>query len=557
MAAMRELFAPFRHRIFLAIWVASLFSNFGSLIQAVGASWMMTSMSVSADMVALVQASTSLPIMLFSLFAGAIADVWDRRLVMLVAQTLMLVVSAALAIIAFMGLVTPWLLLGLTFLLGCGTALHGPAWQSSVGEQVPRSDLPGAVALNSMGFNLARAVGPAIGGLVVASAGPQVAFMLNAVTYVGLIVVLVGWKRPRVQRTLPPEGVLSAMSAGLRYGRLSPQIRVVLLRVAVLTLLTAAIWSLMPLVARDLLGGDSLIYGILLGSFGAGAVVGAVVSGTVRRRLANETVLRCAILIFAIASVVIGVSSHLWMSIAALLVAGMAWVLALSNFNVIVQLSSPRWVVGRSMAVYQMTAFAGVALGSWLWGHLAEQAGLPATFAVAGVLLLASILIGLRVPLPSSEALKLEPTEARAHPTHNLDILPRSGPVVTAIEYRIPEERLPEFLKCMRELRVIRRRDGGYNWHLLRDIADPDLWTERFESATWLALLRLRERSTVADQELLARIVAMHAGDEPPRRRHMLERPPAALAQLESGAEHADAASASTDPNLPASRLNP
>ena len=214
--------APFRHRIFFAIWTASLVSNFGSLIQGVGASWLMTSIAPSADMVALVQAASSLPIMLFSLLAGAAADVWDRRSVMLAAQVAMLLVSAALSFLAYLGLVTPWLLLGLTFLLGCGAALYGPAWQSSVGEQVPRDVLPAAVALNSLGFNIARTVGPAIGGIVVAAAGAQAAFLLNALSYIGLIVVLLTWKRPAAPNPLPPETVGAAMRAGLRYVRLSP-----------------------------------------------------------------------------------------------------------------------------------------------------------------------------------------------------------------------------------------------------------------------------------------------------------------------------------------------
>src|SRR4051794_25200280 len=243
--------APFRHGIFLAIWTASLVSNFGSLIQGVGASWLMTSIAPSADMVALGQAASSLPIMLFSLLAGATADVWDRRLVMLVAQVAMLLISAALSALAYFGLVTPWLLLGLTFLLGCGAALYGPAWQPSVGEQVPRHVLPAAIALNSLGFNIARTVGPAIGGIVVAAAGAQAAFLLNALSYIGLIIVLLTWKRPVTPDPLPPETVGAAMRAGLRYVRLSPAIRTVLVRSLAFGLCGSAVWALMPLIARD------------------------------------------------------------------------------------------------------------------------------------------------------------------------------------------------------------------------------------------------------------------------------------------------------------------
>src|SRR5262245_9874902 len=268
--------APFHSRIFALIWTASLISNFGSLIQTVGASWMMTSIAPSADMVALVQSSTTLPIMLLSLVSGAAADIWDRRLLMLFAQSLMLVVAGVLTVIGYMGLITPWTLLSLTFLLGCGTALYSPAWQSSVGEQVPRPDLPAAVALNSLAFNIARTTGPAIGGLIVAQAGPPAAFLINGISYVGLIVVLASWRRPKPAPFLPPENMLMAIGTGVRYARLSPDIRTVLIRGLLFGLLGSSIWSLMPLVARDLIGGNAVTYGILLGAFGIGAVLGAL-----------------------------------------------------------------------------------------------------------------------------------------------------------------------------------------------------------------------------------------------------------------------------------------
>jgi MFS family permease len=259
--------APFSSRTFLKIWSASLVSNFGSLIQAVGASWLMTSLAPSPDYVALVQASTTLPIMLLALPSGAVADIWDRRLIMLIAQGLMLTVSIMLALITYLGSITPWTLLSLTFLIGVGTALYGPAWQSSVGEQVQREHIPAAVALNTMSYNLARTAGPAIGGVIVATAGAPFAFVVNACTYVGLIIVMATWKRPTTVSHLPPETMWMAMRAGLRYSRLSPAIRAVMLRGFVLGTLGSAIWALMPLIARDLLGGSATTYGILFGTF--------------------------------------------------------------------------------------------------------------------------------------------------------------------------------------------------------------------------------------------------------------------------------------------------
>lgn len=274
--------APFRHDIFRTIWIASLASNFGGLIQAVGAAWLMTSISQSVNMVALVQASTSLPIMLFSLVSGALADNFDRRRIMLVAQSFMLAVSALLTVCAYYGIVTPWLLLIFTFLLGCGTALNNPSWQASVGDMVPRDDLPAAVALNSMGFNLTRSVGPAIGGAIVAAAGAAAAFAANTLSYFAILFALARWKPVAPENRLPRETLGRAVSAGLRYVAMSPNIGKVLVRGFAFGLSASAILALLPLVARDLVGGGPLTYGVMLGAFGVGAIGGALLSARLR-----------------------------------------------------------------------------------------------------------------------------------------------------------------------------------------------------------------------------------------------------------------------------------
>ncbi|MET0427423.1 MAG: MFS transporter, partial [Microvirga sp.] len=325
-------FSPFRSRIFLAMWIASLLSNFGSLVQNVGATWMMTSLAPSADMVALVQVSTVLPIMLFSLPAGAAADVWDRRLIMLVAQVAMLAVSAALAVLAWFGQVTPWLLVGLTFLLGLGAALYGPAWQSSVREQVPPRELPAAVALNSVSFNLARAVGPALGGAIVAFVGAVAAFGVNAVSYLGLIVVLLTWKRPAAEARLPPETMVAAMMSGLRFARLSHSLQAVLVRAGTFGFFAAALWALIPLVARDILQGGAITYGLLLAAFGGGAVGGAFMGGLVRDRFSGEMIVAGGSVAFAAAGLGVAFSASLVLTFPALVVAGAAWLLVLSTF---------------------------------------------------------------------------------------------------------------------------------------------------------------------------------------------------------------------------------
>ncbi|HUH10840.1 MAG TPA: MFS transporter, partial [Brevundimonas sp.] len=268
-APRRSALAPLQHPVFRAVWITSLVTNFGGLIQSVGAAWMMTSIA-SAQMVALVQASVTLPIMLLSLAAGALADTVDRRKIMLAAQTFMLLVSASLAVMTWMGLITPWVLLGFTFLIGCGVAFNGPAWQASVGDMVPREDLAGAVTINSMGFNMARSVGPAIGGVIVAAAGAAAAFAVNAFSYIGLLIVQFRWKPERPRQTLPREGLVAAMAGGLRYAALSPRVTAVLLRAVVFGVGASAVQALMPVVARES-GGGPLAFGLLLGAFGVGA----------------------------------------------------------------------------------------------------------------------------------------------------------------------------------------------------------------------------------------------------------------------------------------------
>jgi MFS family permease len=511
------------------MWIASLLSNFGSLIQNVGATWLMTSLAPSADMVALVQVSTVLPIMLFSLPAGAAADVWDRRVIMVVAQGTMLAVSVALAALAWLGQVTPWLLVALTFLLGMGAALYGPAWQSSVREQVPRHELPAAVALNSVAFNLARAAGPALGGAIVAWAGAQVAFGVNAVSYLGLIAVLVAWRRPPSEARLPPETMVAAMLAGLRFARLSYSLQTVLVRAGAFGFFAAALWALIPLVARDLLGGGAITYGLLLAAFGGGAVGGALVGGIMRERFTSEVIVAGGSAAFASAGLIVAFSPYLSITLPALALGGGAWLLVLSTFNVTVQLRTPRWVVGRAMAIYQAGVFGGLALGGWLWGVVAEHYGVPTSLIAAALALAVTALLGRVLPMPTMDQINVEPAPADpegASYRPSLDL--NSGPVVASTEYRIAARDVRAFLAAASSLRRMRRRNGARRWALLHDASDPEVWIERFETPTWLDHLRVRDRMTVVDREVEDKILAYHRGKELPLSRYLLAHMPVA-----------------------------
>jgi MFS family permease len=516
--------APLKNRTFRSLWLASIASNFGGLVQGVGAGWMMTVISGDADMVALVQSSTTLPIMLFSLMAGAIADSYDRRHVMLAAQLFMTVVSAALAFCAWQGLITPWLLLGFTFLIGCGVAFNNPAWQASVGDIVSRDVLPAAVLLNGVGFNVTRSVAPAIGGAIVAVAGAAAAFAVNAFSYLGLMAVLSRWRPDRPRRDLPREKLLFAMTAGVRYVTMSPNIARVLLRGFLFGFSTVVLLALLPLVARHLIQGNAVIYGILLGAFGIGAVGGAFISPPLRNRLTNENLIRLAFVAAAVSGVTTALSPSTVLTAAGLVLGGAAWVIALSLFNTTVQISSPRWVVGRALSLHQMAIFGGMALGSWVWGTIAESQSLETALLAASAGMLIGAATGLIVPLPSRATMNLDPLNRWREPDIALDILPRSGPIAISVDYLIDESQIPEFLDTMAERRRIRRRDGAQQWTLLRDLEDPRRWVESFEMPTWVDYVRFHTRTTQADAAVSDRLRAMDRGETFPRVQRMLIR---------------------------------
>ena len=532
--------SPFRLAIFRRVWLASLLSTFGSLIQSVGAAWLMLEMTHRAEMVALVQTFVALPVVLFALLGGAIADNWDRRRVMLCAQAFMFLVSLALAAFAWFDMLTPWLLLVFTFLIGCGSSFNAPAWQASVQDLVPRSQLPSAVALNSMGFNLARSAGPAMGGAIVAAAGAATAFTVNALSYIGLLVVLGRWRPAYEARLLPRERLASAMAAGLRYVMLSPLIRTVLLRSIVFGLGAGAVLALLPLIATRLVNGGALVYGLLLGGFGVGAVLAALSSANLRQRFSNEAIVRAASLGFALTLLLAATSAMFFLTLLAMLAAGAGWVLALSNFNVAVQLSAPRWVVARALSLYQMAAFGGLAGGSWVWGRLAEVHGVATALVAAAVVLCLSAAVGHWLPLEPSAERDLDPLRQYREPETAVPVEPRTGPVVITVEWIIDEEDIVEFLHAMAERRRIRRRDGAHQWTLLRDLHEPRVWIERFKTATWLDYLRHNSRLTRDDAVIPERLRALHRGEGPPKVHRLIERQTSRLPWTSRGPRELD-----------------
>jgi MFS family permease len=398
--AAESALAPFRWPAFRAIWIANLVSALGSMVQSVGAAWLMTDLTDSHLRGALVQASVVIPILFFGVFAGVLADNYDRRKVMLVANLGMAAVSVTLAALAWLELIAPWSLLLFTLLIGCGFALNGPAWQASVRLQVPREDLPQAISLNSIGFNMARSVGPAIGGVLLSLSGPKLAFTVNALSYTLMILVLLRW-RPRPTGRADKHAMLPAIGVALRFCAGSSPIRRVLLRGFAFGFGATAYQALIPLVAREQVGGGETDFGLVLGAFGVGSVLTAVWIAPVRRRLGPEAIVSGAMAVSALALAGLAWSTTVPQAVVASLLAGGGQVAALTSLNVSMQLRSPDEILSRCRSIFQALAFGGFAVGSWVWGMVSDAAGLASSLLAAAVWLLAALAV-LRVfaPMP-------------------------------------------------------------------------------------------------------------------------------------------------------------
>jgi MFS family permease len=513
---------PLRHKVFRWLWMASLASNIGTWFQNVGASWLMTTLSTSPSQVALVQAATSLPMFLLSLPAGALADVLDRRRILLVTQTWMALVAAGLGILTATGAITPGLLLLCTFLLGLGAAVNGPAWQSAIPEMVSREDLPAAIALGSLGFNMARATGPALAGLVVAAAGPSVTFLFNAVSFAGVLAVLYLWKRPVEEAVLPAERILGAMTTGVRYVRHAPEVIAPIVRGSVFVLCGSSLWALLPVVARNELKTGPAGYGLLLGALGIGAVAGAMVLPRLKRNNSTDGVVAAATVVFAGATAVLGGSRNFWVLMIAMLLAGGGWLSLLSSLNVAVQTVVPSWVRARALSVYLLVFFGGLAGGSALWGAVADHTSTSTALYASAAGMIAGLLLTFRLHLRSGEGLNLAPSRQWPTPIVAHDLEPERGPVLVTVQYRIDPARSDEFHEAMRDVRRIRLRDGAMQWGLFVDSADPGLFTEVFLVKSWVEHLRQHERVTFADQDVQARASAFHIGPDRPVVQHLL-----------------------------------
>ena len=421
-----------------------------------------------------------------------------------------------------MGHMTPGRLLTLTFLLGVGSAISNPVWQAITPELVSQSDLPAAITLNAVGINIARAIGPALGGLIVAVSGPWAVFSLNAASFIGITFVLYRWQPAPRKSKLPSEEIIGAMRAGTRYLRHSPELQTVLIRSGVFVVCASALWALLPQQARRHLGLGSFGYGLLLGCIGFGALAGAWLLAKLRDRFSTNQLVAAGSIVFGLATMSLAYLHSFGVLAVTLAGGGVAWIVVLSNLNVAAQTVTPSWVRARVMAVYLLVFMGGLAAGSAVWGFVAARFGVSAALLLAAIGLVIGPLLTWRFRLIGNENISLAPSMHWPEPVMMIDTEASEGPAITLVEYRIDPKTAEEFLRAMKEMRRIRQRDGAIRWNLLRDTADPQRYIESFVTESWADHLRQHERVTAENREIEQRVQAFHIGPEPPKITHLI-----------------------------------
>jgi MFS family permease len=511
--ASTSLWRPLRTPTFRNLLIADVISDVGTFMQSVGAAWLMVSLGAGPMYVALTQTASTLPFFVLALPAGSIGDIVDRRKLILYTEAWMVCVAMALAVLTIAGFMTPWLLLGLTCALSAGDALETPTWRAILPELVGRDDLAAASALNGIEFNFARAVGPALAGVLIATAGIGTAFVVNVASFVGVILVVARWKRPARTRMAPTERLTGATVAAIRYVRYSPAIRALMLRTAFVMFFASALLALLPSVARGV--SDSATgYGFLLGCFGAGAVLGAVLMQPALSRWSTDAVASLGVAVVGTTIVAAGTLHAMSALGAVMLVGGAAWIIFVSLVNTLVQHLAPDWVRARVLAVFMLVFQGSMAVGSALWGAIGERAGLETALIWAGVGTIATTALGLFRPLPDAPA-DLSPWNHWRTPAVVEESAPGldEGPVLVTVEYVVDRARRAEFVSAIHEYGRVRRRDGASRWGVFHDTAAPDRYLEIFLVSSWAEHLRQHDRQTQGDRELEERLRSLVRGD--------------------------------------------
>lgn len=516
-------FTPFRHTAFAVLWVATVISNVGTWMNDIAAGWLMTTMASSPLLVALVQTATTLPVFIFALPGGALADIVDRRKLLITAQITLALIILALGLLVLFEAMTPLLLLLFIALAGAGAAFTAPAWQAIVPRLVPRQELQAAVALNSVGINISRAIGPALGGVLIAAFGIAWPFLLNALSFLGIIGALIWWRPPPLPgKHLPAERFVSAIRTGLRYVRYSAPLRAALVRAVSFFIFASAYWALLPLIVRDVLHGGPKFYGLLLGCIGAGAVGGAFLLPRLKAALGADRLVAFGTLGTAVAMLILALVPDQRVATLAGLLAGASWIAVLSSLNVAAQMALPEWVRARGLSVFVMAFFGAMSGGSVLWGQTASHLEIPVTLVIAACGAGLAIPLTWRWKLQRAEQVDLSPSMHWPAPVVAGEIDDDRGPVLVTVEYRIDPAEQQAFLAAMRNVCAERRRDGAYAWGIFEDAAEPARYIEHFMVESWIEHLRQHARVTHSDRIVQEQVRRFHRGDEPPRITHLL-----------------------------------
>lgn len=513
--------SPLKQPVFRMLWLATVVSNIGSWMNDVGVNWTMLTLSTDPLAVAMVQAAASLPMFLFALPSGVLADIIDRRKYLLFSQLWVFIAAALLTVLSFTGHVTPTVLLIAAFFLSAGAAMSSPPFQAIVPDLVDKPSLGPAIALNSLGINISRAIGPALGGLILSLVGPWMVFMLNALSVLGVAFVLWRWKaEPSVQR-LPPEHFFPAVRAGIRYVHAAPVLRNVLMRTVAFFVFGSAGWALLPLVARRELGLGPGGYGIMLACIGVGAITGAVMLPRLRKQFSADRLMVLASVMFALTMLALAYVRHFWLLNACEFFTGFAWIAVLSTLNLGAQRSAAKWVKARALAVYLTVFFGSMTVGSALWGQLASHYSISVSLCVAAAgMILASSTV-LRWRLDQDPDLNLDSAiedENMPRP----EIRHERGPVMVCYEYQINSADAHDFAVCMQDMRRVRRRGGAFTWSLYEDILQPGIFVETFVVGSWVEHLRQKERYTQNDRKIQNRVYGYHQGDTLPEVRYLV-----------------------------------
>jgi MFS family permease len=507
------------------LWISNSFSMIGVWMHDVGAVWLMTSLAPTPFMVAMIQTAAALPMALLALPAGALADIFDRKKLILTTLIWRIVVSGGLGFITVLGYATPSVLLGATFALGFCMAMSAPAWQAIIPDVVPREEVPEAVTLGAVAFNVARGVGPALGGFVVGAIGSGGTFLLNAASLVWITLVMGSWKHTITKNALPEEQLIGAMRSGVRYVRNSPEVKNVLIHTGTFAFCASAMWALLPIVAKQYMGLTSVGYGTLIGVFGVGCLLGVVILPWIRKRFMLNHLVSMAVVLFSVVLFTMAYLRSFPLLACTMLIAGASWLALLSSLMASLQAVTPSWVLGRVMSVHALVFFGTQAGGSALWGFAAGMTGLPVTLTAAGVLLIASLALTHQYKVTAGERLDLSPSrEWTLSPLMTRPDM-EVGPVLVSIEYRIDSGKAPDFIQAMGSMKAIRRKYGAIRWNLFRDVADPSHYRESFIVESWAGHLRQHDRFTISDIAILERVYSFNLEGRPKRVDHFIAEP--------------------------------